>query len=748
MPDRISPPSWTEWTRSPSERTPSRKTFDEFLGELRRDGLVEVRASLFVQLARYSYLHVKNALVDVDAFLRGVPDSVLSQVPPAHRPAEIEGVLRILQQAGLITVLGETEGRITSIQLTERQAASEVERGQVSRNVLTYLRDVFAKWDAGGLVLKPSSFPTPDSVARATGVDRAHLSAGDGVVAVQDRPESNETNPNPFLQETIENASGNLVLLQFWPLPDPKGEASNGEVEFSVLIPADMPLSTLVREYAVAVLGAFFAAGESRDLSAEIQARYASYMIKYREKFASSAANTGDRIDKVLLSADPEGEAFANAVYVMTQVLRAAQRQQGRSPNPVVYQAARIAYAHAMAIRVRRRKAERETAGRQQDTALLVARLKESGRPLSLDELKHTADASKKTEIGNKYASVIELLPLAAPKDGGRPSIFEVAGAFVHREQLLRSFLELREKESLDQRERLAQEWAKTGIPPVDEIFLTERDVSVEFLKVFELIHQERVVAAGLPEFLKDFVPETRNITALGSWLWPEGHRGGITPAEIVTRGLDPILYEDKERLKRRPIAGVLRLQAAYPAMVKNAWNIIFMEEGLFSYILRKIAALFGGRGGSKDKAAKNGSGGAAPETAKSKSGRAGGAGSGDAVPDARALKAADLKKLKDLAPMLADRAAVSADREKLASQWNLKLDPEAARRTRQAVDAEVYRLVMKLSLDQMGEENSAKVAIFLIEKSSVLEQITSSRAFHRYLYLTALLRRADLLAK
>jgi len=55
---------------------------------------------------------------------------------------------------------------------------------------------------------------------------------------------------------------------------------------------------------------------------------------------------------------------------------------------------------------------------------------------------------------------------------------------------------------------------------------------------------------------------------------------------------------------------------------------------------------------------------------------------------------------------------------------------------------------VLKLSLDQMGEENSAKVAIFLVEKSAVLSQITSSRAFHRYLYLTALLRRADLLAK
>src|SRR6185369_12985616 len=166
MPDRISPPSWTEWTRAPSERTPSRKTFDELLGELRRDGMVEVRASLFVQLARYSYLNVKNAIVDVDAFLKGVPDSVLSQIPPVHRPAEVDAVLRILQAAGLISALAETEGRITKVQLTERQEASEVARGQVSHTVATHLREVFDKWDAGGLVLKTSSFPTPDSVAK------------------------------------------------------------------------------------------------------------------------------------------------------------------------------------------------------------------------------------------------------------------------------------------------------------------------------------------------------------------------------------------------------------------------------------------------------------------------------------------------------------------------------------------------------------------------------------------------------
>jgi hypothetical protein len=706
-----------------------------------------VRASLFVQLARYSYLNVKNALVDVDLFIKGVPETMIGQIPPAHRPAEVDAVLRILQTAGLVTVLSESEGRISEIQLTERQAAGEVARGQVANTVLTYLRDVLAKWDAGGLVLKASSFPTPDSVAKATNVDRAHVTPGEGVTAVQDRPETNETNENPFLQETIDNARSPLVALQFWPLPDGKGESTGSDVEFTILIPGDLPLTSLVRDYAISVLGAFFAAGDSRDLAAEIQAKYASYMTKYREKFSSSAGNAGDRIDKVLTTADPEGEAFANAVYVMTQVLRAAQRLVGRFTNPVVYQAARIAYAHAMALRVRKRKTEKEAASRQQDSALLVARLKEAGRPLSLEELQHTPDASKNREIGTKHHSVIELLPLAPPREGARPVIFEVAGEFVHREHLIRTFLEEREKESLTQRDKLAKEWAATGIPAVEEIFLTERDVSIEFLKVFELVHQERVLTTGLPDFLRDYVPETRNITSLAGWLWPEGHRGGITPMEIVTRGLDPILYEDKERLKRRPIAGVLRLQAAYPAMVKNAWNIVFMEEGLFSFILRKIAAFFGGRGGSKkvkEKAAKGGSGGGSSEA----KGRSGGKGGDDAVPDARALKTADLKKLKDIAPILSDRAAVSADREKLASQWNLKLDGETARRTRQSVDSEVYRLVMKLSLDQMGEENSAKVALFLVEKSSVLEQITSSRAFHRYLYLTALLRRADLLAK
>jgi hypothetical protein len=749
MPDRISPPSWTEWTRSPSERTPSRKAFDDLLGELRRDGLVEARASLFVQLARYSYLHVKNAVVDVDAFLKGIPDSMLSQIPPTARPGEVDAVLRILQAAGLVTAQAETDGRLTEIVLTERQGAGDVARGQVSHTVLTHLRDIFTKWDPASLVLKPSSFPTPGSVAKATGVDRAHLTPGDGVTVLQDRPESNEANNAPFLQETVDEGRGALIVLQFWALPDPKGESSGGaEPELNLIIPGDMPLASLVRDYAIPVLGSFFLHGETGGLAAEIQAKYASYMTKYRERFTSSAV-TGDRIDRVFTTADPEGEGFANAVYVMTQVLRAAQRQQSR-PNPVVYQAARVAYAHAMALRVKKRRTEKEAASRQQDASLLVNRLKDSGRPLSLDELKRTPDVTKNKEIGSKYPSVIELLPLTSPREGARPVIFELANTFVHRENLLRAFLELREQESIEQRDKLAQQWAAGGIPPIEEIFLTDRDVSIEFLKAFEQIHQERVLSTGLPDFIKDYVPENRALSSLEGWLWPEGHRGGITPMEVVTRGLDPILYEDKEHLKRRSIASVLRLQAAYPAIVKNAWNIVFMEEGLFSFILRRIAAFFGGGGGSKkvkEKVAKaGGAGGGAPDT--SRSGRSGGGKGEDAVPDARALKAADLKKLKELAPILNDRAAASADREKLVAQWNLKLDGEAARRTRQTVDAEVARLVMKLSLDQMGEENSAKVAIFLVEKSAALGQITSSRAFHRYLYLTALLRRADLLAK
>jgi hypothetical protein len=87
-------------------------------------------------------------------------------------------------------------------------------------------------------------------------------------------------------------------------------------------------------------------------------------------------------------------------------------------------------------------------------------------------------------------------------------------------------------------------------------------------------------------------------------------------------------------------------------------------------------------------------------------------------------------------------------DREKAAQQWCLKLDAEAGRRTREAVDDEVVRLVNKIAIDQLSEENGAKVALFLVEKSSVLGQVTSSRAFHRYLYLTALLRRSEMLSR
>jgi hypothetical protein len=39
-------------------------------------------------------------------------------------------------------------------------------------------------------------------------------------------------------------------------------------------------------------------------------------------------------------------------------------------------------------------------------------------------------------------------------------------------------------------------------------------------------------------------------------------------------------------------------------------------------------------------------------------------------------------------------------------------------------------------------------VSLFLIEKSPLLSQVTSSRAFHRYLYLTALQKMAEFLGK
>ena len=747
MSDRISPPTWTEWTRNPSERSPQRKAFDDILGALRKEGLIEVRGSLFVHLARYSYLHVKNARISVARFIESVPESVIQQVPPAYRPKEIDGVLRILLAAGLIHVEEEGPNGFITVVLTERQSAGEAAKGQEIHTVLTYLRRSYDKWDAADLTTHASSFPTVESVCKATGVDRALLVPGDTCTAAQDRPDSNDTNPNPFLQETLDAGQGPLALLQFWPLPDQKSTSSlNSDPEFSVLMPSGKPLTSLVREHCIPVLAEFFRQADHRDAATEIQTKYVSYMHKYREKFTSKGGlPANDRIDKILATADPDGESFANAVYVVAQVLRALARNpqpaSARAPGSlVVYQAARIAYAHAMAQRVRKRQSEKEAANRTQDAAALLSRLRESPRPLSVEDLKKTPDASKNKEIGAKYPSVLELLPLATPKDGTRPLVFEIRGLFVHRENLLKVFLDLRERESVSHRERLARLWAQEGIPLLEYLVIADRDVSAEFLKAFELILQERILASNIPEFLKAFVTNERDLYNMAGALWPEGHRGAVTPLEVVTRGLDPILWEDREHVKRRPLVGVLGLAPAYPAIVKNAWNIVLREEGVFRYILRKLMAFFGGTPKPKK----------APEEAPAKrSSSSSTSGSSIATgPDPRAQKAADLKRLKDLAPILKDRESLVQDREKSAAQWCLKLDAEAGRRTRQAVDDEVARLVNKIAIDQLSEENGPKVALFLVEKSSVLEQVTSSRAFHRYLYLTALLRRSEMLSR
>lgn len=742
MIDRISPPSWTEWTRNPSERSPQRRAFDELLGELRKEGLIEVRGSLFVHLARYSYLHIKNARVEVEKFLHSVPESVFQTIPPVYRLAEIEAVLKILVNAGLATVESSSPAGITVVVLTEKRGANEVAQSNVTQNLVAHLREVYAQWDAPDLVSRPSSFPTVASVVKATGVDRAYLVPGEGCTPVDDRPESNETNASPFLQETIDQGGKPLVMLRFWPLPDQKGTPTGTEPEFILLAPADLPLTRLVREHCLPVLAEYFQSNDHHDSAAEVQAKYSSYMHKYREKFSSSAfAHAGDRIDKVLTTTDPEGEAFANAVYVVVQVLRSLTKP-GPGANKgsgIVYQAARIAYAHAMALRVRKRKEEKAAVGRVQDSALLVGRLKASAKLLTLDDLRTTIDSSRKTEIGAKYPSVLELLPLVA-REGARPEVFEVQGAFVHRENLIRTFLDLRERESVAQRERLAQLWAREGIPAVEEIFIADRDVSTEFLKAYELIHQERILAANLQDFLRDFIPSERDVLTMARQLWPEGHRGAITPLEVVTRGLDPILYEDKDRLRRRSLAGVLYLSKAYPLIVKNSWNLVFLQEGLFRFVLRRILAMFGGKPKAKPEkeapAAKEASVSSSPSVLASSGA------------DARAQKLADLKRLKALAPALQNRDALVMDREKLATQWNLKLDAEAVRKTRQVVDDEIARLAVKLPLDQLAEENATKVALFLVEKSPVLARVTKSRYFNRYLYLTALLRRSEMLGK
>lgn len=746
MTDRISPPSWTEWTRNPSERSHQRKEFDDISGELRKEGLIEVKSSLFVHLARYSFLQVKNAVVDVRNYIRSVPDGVIGQISPSYRQGEVDAMLRILEAAGLCTVL-ETDGAgIAQVQLTERRSAGEVAKGQVTQTLSSHLREFYGHFDPAALVLKSSSFPTPDSVSKATKVDRAHLAPGEGTLAVQDRPEGNEANPSPFLQETIDARSAALLLLQFWPLPDPKGGGAPADPEFSLLVPADIPLSSLVREYAIPLLAEYFRSSEHHDLSSEIQAKYSTYMHKYRERFASgSGIAPTDRIDKVLVTADPEGEAFANAVYVVAQVLKGSLKDSASnlraSSNPIVYQAARIGYAHVMALRVKKRKAEKDAAARAQDSALLVARLRDAPRPLALDELKRIQDAAKQQDLGSKYKSVLELLPLVPAREGERPAIFEVRGQFFHRENLVRYFLELREREALAQRERLSQLWARQGIPAPEDIFLGEDEVSVDFLKTFELIHQERVLALNTVDFLKEYVPEEAPLEILARFLWPEGHRGALTPLEIVSRGLDPLLYEDKDRLRRRGLVGVLELVPAYPLMVKAAWNIVFMEDGLFRFLIRRLLSFFGGKLPRVKKAAPE-----APAPRKSASSSA--SASGEAGRSAVSARKAELKKLERLVPAAADRAQLETDREKLAAQWCLKLDKVANEKTRAAVDAEVRRWALKMKPEELTEENSAKVAIFLMGKSSTLGAVTSSRAYHRYLYLTAVEAIAEFLGR
>ncbi len=732
------PPSWTQWTRNPSERSPQRKAFDDILGELRKEGLIEVRSSLFVQLARYAYLQAKTARIEVEIFLKSVPESILEQVPPAYRAKELDATLKILVGAGLATVESDSPEGIVTLLLTERQAPGELARGQEVQTILDYLHEVFNNWDPTDLVTRPSSFPTVSTTIKATGVDRAHLTPGEHCTALDDRPDSNETNPNPLLQETIDDGGKKLVLMQFWPIPD-----------LLLVMPADIPLGTLVRQKCIPVLGAFFTSTDHQNGAAEVQSKYLSYMTKYREKFATTTSPLGDRIDKVLTNADPEGEAFANAVYVVVQVLRAMGRASATpiKGTIVVFQAARIAYAHAMALRVKRRKAEKESVHRTQDAALLVNRLKASNRPLTIDELKTTADVSKNREIGSKYTSVIELLPLTA-REGTRPEVLEMGGAFIHRDNLVRTFLELREQEALAQRERLAEQWAKEGIPPVEELYLDERQVSKEFLKALDTVRQERVVAATLQDFLKDYVSTEREVLAISRSLWPDGHKGNLNAVDVVTKGLDPVLYEDKDRLKHRSLVGVLGLAQVYPLMVKNAWNLIFMKDGLVGFLLRKLAAFFGGRGSPKVKEAAVAKAGAGAPEGASKKAKAGAGPATEAAPDPRVQKAAELKRLKSLAPALQNRDSLVTDREKLATQWNLKLDPETARKARQQVDNEIARWAMKMSIDQLSEENSAKVALFLVQKSPILADVTSSKAFNRYLYLTALQKCADSLGK
>jgi hypothetical protein len=71
-----------------------------------------------------------------------------------------------------------------------------------------------------------------------------------------------------------------------------------------------------------------------------------------------------------------------------------------------------------------------------------------------------------------------------------------------------------------------------------------------------------------------------------------------------------------------------------------------------------------------------------------------------------------------------------------------------AKRRSWQAIDDKIARLVPKFDDDRLSEEIGARVALFLVELSSVLEQATSSWAFHRDPCLAALQKRAERLTE
>lgn len=202
-----------------------------------------------------------------------------------------------------------------------------------------------------------------------------------------------------------------------------------------------------------------------------------------------------------------------------------------------------------------------------------------------------------------------------------------------------------------------------------------------------------------------------------------------------MVKGLDPILYEDRDRLRRRSLTGVLGVTQAYSVIVKSSWEIVLKEDGLLRYLLRRMMALFGGGPKAKKKAK--------DEPVRSKKSASASAAPAKSQASARE---ADYKKLVALVPVLRDRETLAQDREKSAAQWCFKLDADAGRKTRQAVDDEVGRFAIRMKPELLSDENSAKVAIYLKEKSPVLAQITSSKAYHRYLYLTAVEKMAQFL--